>query len=94
MTPSSQTGITAGPVAHVNSPARACATTGPSAALPPFSIPRRATGPRDVCMDILYCGVCHSDLHQVRNERKSAVTARQPIARRLSMGAGAYRLTL
>jgi uncharacterized zinc-type alcohol dehydrogenase-like protein len=29
---------------------------------------RRNTGPDDVRIDILYCGVCHSDLHTVRNE--------------------------
>jgi uncharacterized zinc-type alcohol dehydrogenase-like protein len=36
--------------------------------LGPFTINRRDPGPRDVEMDILYCGVCHSDLHFVRNE--------------------------
>jgi uncharacterized zinc-type alcohol dehydrogenase-like protein len=29
---------------------------------------REEPGPEDVQIDILYCGVCHSDLHQVRNE--------------------------
>ena len=29
---------------------------------------RREVGPRDVQIEILYCGVCHSDLHMVRNE--------------------------
>jgi uncharacterized zinc-type alcohol dehydrogenase-like protein len=33
-----------------------------------FDFERRDTGPHDVAIDILYCGVCHSDLHQVRNE--------------------------
>src|SRR5262245_36129804 len=47
---------------------RAYATTDPTAALAPFSITRRPTGPRDVRIDILFCGVCHSDLHQARNE--------------------------
>lgn len=37
-------------------------------ALGPFSFERRAVGPHDVKFQILYCGVCHSDLHQVRNE--------------------------
>ncbi len=32
------------------------------------SIPRRDVGPTDVEFDILYCGVCHSDLHTARNE--------------------------
>ena len=36
--------------------------------LAPFSFERRDPGPQDVMLDILYCGVCHSDLHQVRNE--------------------------
>ena len=36
--------------------------------LKPFKIERREAGPHDVEIDILYCGVCHSDLHQVRNE--------------------------
>ena len=36
--------------------------------LGPWSFERRATGPRDVAIDILFCGVCHSDLHTVRSE--------------------------
>ena len=36
--------------------------------LAPFDISRREPGPHDVEIDILYCGVCHSDIHQVRNE--------------------------
>ncbi len=36
--------------------------------LTPFQFERRAPGPKDVHIDILFCGVCHSDLHQVRNE--------------------------
>jgi alcohol dehydrogenase (NADP+) len=36
--------------------------------LSPFSFDRRTPGPQDVQIDILYCGVCHSDLHTVRNE--------------------------
>lgn len=31
-------------------------------------IPRRDPGPQDVEIDVLFCGVCHSDLHQARNE--------------------------
>ncbi|MDG4550219.1 MAG: NAD(P)-dependent alcohol dehydrogenase [Candidatus Contendobacter sp.] len=34
---------------------------------------RREPGPRDVRIEILYCGVCHSDLHTVRNEWQNAV---------------------
>ena len=36
--------------------------------LAPTTIPRRAPTDRDVEIEILYCGICHSDLHQVRNE--------------------------
>ena len=36
--------------------------------LRPFRFSRREPGPHDVLIEILYCGVCHSDLHQVRNE--------------------------
>src|ERR1700761_2820525 len=36
--------------------------------LAPFSIDRREPGPNDVALKILYCGVCHSDLHSARDE--------------------------
>ena len=41
--------------------------------LNPFSFERREPGPRDVQIEILYCGVCHSDLHTVRNEWQGTV---------------------
>ena len=34
----------------------------------PFSLDRREPGPQDVQIDILFCGVCHSDLHTARSE--------------------------
>lgn len=40
----------------------------PQSPLAPFSFERRDPGPCDVQIEILYCGVCHSDIHQVRNE--------------------------
>ncbi|GEP12379.1 NAD(P)-dependent alcohol dehydrogenase [Methylobacterium gnaphalii] len=39
-----------------------------TAPLAPFSFERRDPGPNDVEIEIVYCGVCHSDLHQARNE--------------------------
>src|SRR5690606_5644624 len=36
--------------------------------LAPWSFERREVGPHDVQFDIHYCGVCHSDLHQIRND--------------------------
>jgi uncharacterized zinc-type alcohol dehydrogenase-like protein len=38
------------------------------AQLEPFSFDRRDVGARDVLIEIQYCGVCHSDIHQVRDE--------------------------
>ena len=36
--------------------------------LAPFTFDRRDPGPKDVAIDIKYCGICHSDVHQVRDE--------------------------
>ncbi|HEX8323385.1 MAG TPA: NAD(P)-dependent alcohol dehydrogenase [Tepidisphaeraceae bacterium] len=36
--------------------------------LAPFSFERRDVGPADVRIEILFCGVCHSDIHQARDE--------------------------
>ena len=50
--------------------ARVPAYAAPSAKAPlvPHEITRRETGPHDVRIEILFCGVCHSDIHQVRDE--------------------------
>jgi uncharacterized zinc-type alcohol dehydrogenase-like protein len=42
----------------------------PKAKIPlePFKFERREVGPHDVQIEIAYCGVCHSDIHQVRDE--------------------------
>jgi alcohol dehydrogenase (NADP+) len=50
------------------SKARAFAAFDAASPLGPFSIDRREAGPTDVAIDILFCGVCHSDLHTVRSE--------------------------
>ena len=50
------------------SQALAYAAQSPSTPLAPFSIDRRTPGATDVALDILYCGVCHSDLHTARDE--------------------------
>jgi len=47
---------------------KAWAAQSAASSLAPFSIRRREPQPADVVIDILYCGVCHSDLHQARNE--------------------------
>nr|BAK05763.1 predicted protein [Hordeum vulgare subsp. vulgare] len=40
--------------------------------LSPLAITRRSTGAEDVAIKILYCGICHSDLHSIKNEWKNA----------------------
>ncbi len=49
-------------------PAKAYAAQSASTNLAPWNFERREPGPHDVQFDILYCGVCHSDLHQIKNE--------------------------
>ncbi|KAK4366936.1 hypothetical protein RND71_014816 [Anisodus tanguticus] len=39
-----------------------------SGLLSPFKFSRRETGDKDVKLKILYCGICHTDLHQLKNE--------------------------
>jgi uncharacterized zinc-type alcohol dehydrogenase-like protein len=48
--------------------AHAYAAQSGTTPLAPFSFERRDPGPHDVVIDILFCGVCHSDLHTARGE--------------------------
>ena len=63
---------------NVSQAAKAFAAQSPTSGLAPLTIRRRAPGPQDVQIDILYCGVCHSDLHQVRNEWQKAMPTTYP----------------
>ena len=47
---------------------KAYAAQNATSPLAPFPIVRRPPGPKDVEIDIHYCGVCHTDIHQARNE--------------------------
>jgi alcohol dehydrogenase (NADP+) len=47
---------------------KAFAAQDAESTLGPWNLERRAPGPGDIQIEILYCGVCHSDLHQIRNE--------------------------
>ncbi|MFD1951555.1 NAD(P)-dependent alcohol dehydrogenase [Sphingomonas arantia] len=47
---------------------KAFAALSPSSPLVPFDIERRSLGSKDVRLEVLHCGVCHSDLHAVRGE--------------------------
>ena len=44
------------------------AAQSPTSPLAPYSFERRDPGPNDVQFDILFCGVCHSDIHTARDE--------------------------
>jgi alcohol dehydrogenase (NADP+) len=48
--------------------AKAYAAQGPQTDLAPWDFERREVGPHDVQFDIQFCGVCHSDLHQIKND--------------------------
>ncbi len=47
---------------------RAYAVQTPKSPLAPFEIDRRPVGARDVAIEIEFCGICHSDIHQARDE--------------------------
>ena len=69
---------------------KAYAAQSPTTPLSPFEIERRLIGPEDVNIQILYCGVCHSDLHTARNEWKNTIYPSVPgheiVGRVISVG--------
>lgn len=48
--------------------AKGYAAQSPETDLAPWGFERREVGPHDVQIEILFCGVCHSDLHQIKND--------------------------
>ena len=71
---------------------KAFGTEAPTADLKPLTIERREVTAKDVEIDILYCGVCHSDLHTARNEWGGTVYPNVPgheiVGRVTKVGAG------
>lgn len=59
-------------------PAKAFAAESATTPLGPATIQRREPKASDVQIQILYCGVCHSDLHQVRDEWSGAMPTEYP----------------
>jgi len=49
-------------------PTQSYAAFAPHTPLKPYEFRRRSLGTHDVLIDIYYCGICHSDLHQVNND--------------------------
>ncbi len=60
-------------------PAKGYAAKSATSGLSPFSFQRRSPQPNDVQIEILYCGVCHSDLHLSRDEWKEVMPAVYPV---------------
>jgi alcohol dehydrogenase (NADP+) len=58
--------------------AKAVAAQSPTSGMAAVTIPRRTPQPKDIQIEILYCGVCHSDLHTVRNEWENLVPTIYP----------------
>ena len=52
---------------------KAYAALSSTTPLQPYNLERRSVGPHDVAISIDYCGVCHSDIHQARNEWGGAI---------------------
>jgi len=63
--------------------------------LKPFAFERDDAGPEEIEIDVLYCGVCHSDIHQVKNEWSNTVYPCLPghevVGRVAKIGAGVSR---
>ena len=74
----------------------AYAAPSASAQLAPFTVDRREPGPGDVQIEILFCGVCHSDIHQVRDEWGGAsfpmVPGHEIVGRVTRVGQGVTKL--
>src|SRR5882757_6781176 len=58
---------------------KAYSAAGATSPLASTSIPRRDPNERDVQIEILFCGICHSDLHQVRNEWSGVMPTVYPV---------------
>jgi len=58
---------------------KAYAAASATSPLAGTTIPRREPTKRDVQIEILFCGICHSDLHSVRNEWSSVMPTTYPI---------------
>lgn len=76
---------------------KAFAAPAPKAPLAATTIARRDVGPHDVRIDVLFCGICHSDLHQVNDDFGGAtfpmVPGHEIVGRVSHVGAAVTRFT-
>ena len=79
-------------------PASAYAAQSATSPLVPFAFTRREVQPHDVQIEVLFCGVCHSDLHQARNEwhnsRYPMVPGHEVIGRVVAVGAHVQKFSV
>ena len=75
---------------------RGWAAYDPTSPLRSFSFQRRDPGPDDVQIEVLFCGVCHSDIHQVRDEWGGSIFPMVPghevVGRVVAVGANVKKL--
>ncbi len=77
--------------------ARAYSAVSTTSSLAPTMIPRRDPTDRDVQIEILFCGICHSDVHYTRNEWEAlpatypAVPGHEIVGRVVKIGAAAHK---
>jgi uncharacterized zinc-type alcohol dehydrogenase-like protein len=77
---------------------KAFGAESPTASLKELTIQRRETTANDVEIDILYCGVCHSDLHTARNDwggtKYTAVPGHEIVGKVISVGTGVTKFKI
>jgi uncharacterized zinc-type alcohol dehydrogenase-like protein len=78
-------------------PTSAYAAQSPESPLAPYTLDRRTPGPSDVHIEILFCGVCHSDLHTARGEWPGTVYPCVPgheiVGKVVAVGSGVKKFT-
>lgn len=86
------------PSSHSKIPVRGYAAFSPQEPLRPFAFERRAPGAHDVVIEILYSGICHSDIHSARDEWGGAqyplVPGHEIVGRVVALGAAVKRHAL
>jgi uncharacterized zinc-type alcohol dehydrogenase-like protein len=68
--------------------ANAYSAASSSSPLDSTTIARRDPTGKDVAIEILFCGVCHSDLHTARNEWAAVMETVYPVCRVMRLSAG------
>jgi len=77
---------------------KAFGNTAADQPIAPLMITRRTPGPQDVQIDILFCGICHSDIHQARSEwagtQYPCVPGHEIVGRVAAIGSGVTKFAV